>query len=223
MAQPTQKMLSTAIQRIKGHTVMSARPLAFIGTAFLIVGSLGSCRHSEKASTDTRPATPPATVSVTPGMEPPVAFTQPAVAATSPDAGRWIYEETSTGYKAFTVSPDVLNFKFPYEGGSTATLTLRRRSGETHVYIEVSKGQFNRSFQSGTARVRFDNQPAVSYPLVAAANGRANILFFANEQQLIDQLKKARTMVVTVEFAGQDTRDITFGTANLRWKQPQNG
>jgi len=223
MGRTTQKMLSTPIQRIKGRPTRSGHQLAFLGIAILIGGLLGSCRHSEKAGADTTTTTPPTTVSASPDIEPPVAFTQPAVAATTPDAGHWIYEETRTGYKAFTVSPTVLNFPFPYEGGATATLTLRRRSGETHVYIDVSKGQFNRSFQGGTARVRFDNRPAVSYPLVAAANGRANILFFAREQSLIDQLRKARTMVVTVEFAGQDTRDIRFSTADLQWKQPQNG
>lgn len=222
MGGATQKMLSTSIQRIKGRPTIPAQKFGLIWVALLIVGVLGGCRPSDKANSDTTTTTPPATVSTSPEMEPPVAFTQPAVAATSPDAGHWIYEETRTGYKAFTVSPDVLHFKFPYEGGSTATLTLRRRSGETHAYIEVSKGQFNRSFQGGTARVRFDNRPSVSYPLIAAANGRANILFFANEQQLIDQLKGARKMVVTVEFTGQDTRDITFGTANLRWKNPHN-
>ncbi|QJD80198.1 hypothetical protein [Spirosoma rhododendri] len=189
----------------------------------LIASSLlSSCRPGGKADSATTATTAPATVSASPGMEPPVAFTQPAVAATSPDAGRWLYEETRTGYKAVTVSPTLLQFKFPYEGGSTASLTLRRRSGETHAYIEISKGQFNRSFQGGTARVRFDNRPAVSFPLVAAANGRANILFFGNEQQLIDELRTARRMVVTVEFAGQDTRDIRFNTADLRWQQPRS-
>lgn len=223
MGRTTQKMLSTPIHRIKGRPARSAHRVTFVGTALLLVGLLGNCRQGETTGSATTATTPPATVSASPELEPPVALTQPAVAATSPDAGHWIYEETRTGYKAFTVSPTALNFPFPYDGGSTATLTLRRRSGETHVYIEVSKGQFNRSFQGGAARVRFDNRPAVSYPLVAAANGRANILFFANEQSLIGQLRKARTLVVTVEFAGQDTRDIRFGTANLQWKQPTNG
>lgn len=223
MGRTTQKMLSTPIQRIKGRPTRSGHPFVFLGTVFLVVGLLGNCRQGETSGSAATATTPPATVSASPELEPPVALTQPAVPATSPDAGHWIYEETRTGYKAVTVSPTVLNFPFPYDGGSTATLTLRRRSGETHVYIDVSKGQFNRSFQGGTARVRFDNRPAVSYPLVAAANGRANILFFANEQSLIDQLRKARTMVVTVEFAGQDTRDIQFGTANLQWKQAKNG
>ena len=223
MGRTTQKMLSTPIQRIKGQPTRSGHQFIFLGTVFLVVGLQGSCRQGDTTGSATTATTPPVTVSTSPEMDPPVALTQPAVTATSSDAGHWIYEETRTGYKAFTVSPTVLNFPFPYDGGSTATLTLRRRSGETHVYIDVSKGQFNRSFQGGTARVRFDNRPAVSYPLVAAANGRANILFFANEQSLIDQLRQARTMVITVEFAGQDTRAIRFGTANLQWKQAKNG
>jgi hypothetical protein len=222
MRQTAQKMLNTPIHWINGGIAFPAAWLPVLCTLLTAGSLLSGCRPTGKGESATTNTTTPTTVTASSGLEPPVAFTQPAVTATSPDAGRWLYEETRTGYKAVTISPTLLQFKFPYEGGSTASFTLRRRSGETHAYLEISKGQFNRSFQGGTARVRFDNRPAVSFPLVAAANGRANILFFANEQQLIDQLKTTRRMIVTVEFAGQDTRDILFKTTDLRWKQPQD-
>ncbi|GAB3990837.1 hypothetical protein GCM10028807_18900 [Spirosoma daeguense] len=134
----------------------------------------------------------------------------------------WQYSETKDNegrnvYKASITSPKLLEFEFPYEGGSVATLTIRKRENDIHVYIQVSKGQFNRSFQGGKARIRFDKKPAVTYGFSAAENGSANVIFFDSEKSLIKQLKMARTMVVDAEFAGQGTRQIVFQTANLNW------
>lgn len=134
----------------------------------------------------------------------------------------WRYEKTTDNegrsvQKASTMSPNLLEFEFPYNGGSTATLTLRKRADDTHVYIQVSKGQFNRSFQGGQARVRFDGKAPVLYSFSAAENGSANVIFFDADQKLINQMKTARNMVVDVEFAGQGKRQITFRTAGLTW------
>ncbi|MBD2751422.1 hypothetical protein [Spirosoma validum] len=134
----------------------------------------------------------------------------------------WHYEkkvdkEGRTVYKASIISPTLLEFDFPYNGGSTATMTIRKRETDTHVYIQVSKGQFNRSFQEGKARVRFDGGPPMTYAFLAAENGSANIVFFNSEQTLINKMKAARNMVVDVEFAGQGKRQITFKTTGLKW------
>ncbi|MBD2699201.1 hypothetical protein IC229_01040 [Spirosoma sp. BT702] len=126
-------------------------------------------------------------------------------------------KEKRTVYKASITSPKLLEFEFPYSGGSVATLTLRKRESDTHVYIQVSKGQFNRSFQGGNARIRFDGRPPVNYSFSAAENGSANVIFFDSEKALIKQLKSSRSMVVDVEFAGQGTRQIMFRIANLKW------
>lgn len=135
---------------------------------------------------------------------------------------RWRYEQKAdkggnTVYKAAINSPTVLNFEFPYAGGSTATLTLRKKNDTHYVYLEVSKGQFNRSFQGGNASIRFDGKPPVRYSLSAAENGRANIVFFDSPQKLINQMKEARKMVVDIEFSGQGTRHIEFTTVGLIW------
>ena len=166
-----------------------------------------------------KPTSPP-TAAHAPGdtLSPPVA---PAAAPTEPTAAPtvagWQYTRSGTTHKATITSPTRLQFAFPYEGGSTATLTLRQRNGSTSVYIEVSKGQFNRSFQGGSARVRFDNRPAESFELLAAENGRANILFFGDEQRLIQRIRAARQLVVDIDFAGQGIRRIPFPTAGLVW------
>lgn len=134
----------------------------------------------------------------------------------------WRYEksvdrEGRPVYKASIISPTRLQFDFPYAGSSTATLTIRKRASDTHVYIQVSNGQFNRSFQGGQARVRFDSKPPAAYGFSAAENGSANVIFFDSEQALLEQLKASQKMIVDVEFAGQNKRQIEFRTAGLKW------
>lgn len=147
---------------------------------------------------------------------------QSASTSSASQTPAWQYEKTvdQAGhpvYKASIVSPTQLRFDFPYAGGSTATLTIRKRESGTHVYIQVSNGQFNRSFQGGHARVRFDSRPPATYAFSAAENGSANVIFFDSEQALIGQLKASQKMTVDVEFAGQSKRQIEFRTAGLTW------
>ncbi|GAB4021656.1 hypothetical protein [Spirosoma koreense] len=191
---------------------------------FLFVLSLlvfAGCAGKEKAKSIAR-ADPTETTAT---AEPPAPIVaNNAVATNAPTAGdtKWQYEKRvdqqgRTVYKASTVSPKLLEFDFPYNGGSVATLTIRKRASDTHVYIQVSKGQFNRSFQGGQARVRFDGAPPVSYAFSAAENGSANVIFFDAGKALVDKLKTSRTMDVDVDFAGQGKRQITFRTDNLNW------
>ena len=134
----------------------------------------------------------------------------------------WQYEKTVDGsggpvYKGSLTAANKLRFAYPYTGGSTATLTIRTGNTGTNIYVEVSNGQFNRSFQGGTARVRFDGKPPVTYSLSAAANGRANIVFFDEADGFVERIRTARTVSIQVEFPGQRVQKIEFSTAGLRW------
>lgn len=180
---------------------------------------LGSCSREPKESGSKRPSTDTATVSDRQPDNDSVNKTQ-LNNRSSAQADRWAYEKTGGAVvRASVNSSNLIQFEYPYTGGSTATLTIREKDGSTQAYIDVSNGQFNRSFQNGTARIRFDGKPPVTYPLLAAANGRANIIFFDAEQRLINQIKASKKMSVNVIFDGQPIRRIEFRTANLRWKQ----
>lgn len=133
----------------------------------------------------------------------------------------WTYQRTAeaTGvvHKATVRSPTVLDLGYPYGRGAVATLTLRHKNGSTSVYVEVAKGQLNRSYQDGTARIRFDQQRARSYALTAAANGRANIVFVNADRSFVASLKRSAHVTVELLFTGQPNRQIAFPTAGLRW------
>ncbi len=191
---------------------------------FLSLIVLASCSGKEEQNRSARVDTIPATVDDRPApIQDEESNATDLKASPSGKPGTWKYEKRIVDksgqavYKASIVASNVLAFEYPYTGGSIATLTIRKGSEDMHVYIEVSKGQFNRSFQEGRARVRFDGKAPVTYTLSAAANGRANIVFFDDSQKLVNQMKAAKNMTVEVSFYGQGTRRIEFRTANLQW------
>ncbi|RYC68212.1 hypothetical protein [Spirosoma sordidisoli] len=137
-------------------------------------------------------------------------------------ADGWRYEKTpgptgSSVYKATLTSDNTVQFGYPYSGGSAVTMTIRQTNGSTYAYLEAANGTFTRSYQNGSARIQFDGKPPVSYALSAAANGRANIVFFDAGEKLIAQLKRTRTMVVRLQFAGQPVREVRFTPVGFRW------
>lgn len=197
--------------------------------SFLFVSSvlaLVSCSSEEKKTSSIRAGTVPisAPARLSPQSRAPTDKSEQNYRSGARVDG-WTYEKKidkagSPVYKASVMSSNVLRFGFPYTGGSTAALSIRSGNGGTYIYIEVQRGQFNRSFQAGNARIRFDDKPPITCPLTAAANGRANIIFFDAGQRLVDQIRVARTMSVQVKFAGQPVRQIEFRTAGLQWRHP---
>ncbi|KAB7732390.1 hypothetical protein F5984_00005 [Rudanella paleaurantiibacter] len=137
-------------------------------------------------------------------------------------AAGWKYSQSQSTagditYRATLISTNMIEFSYPYAGGTNVSLTIRKTKGDRYVYLEVEKGLFTRSFQNGSAQVQFDGQKPIIYSLSAAANGRANIVFFEKEAKLIEQMKRAKNMVVNLSFAGQKPREIKFQIAGLRW------
>ncbi|SFF40631.1 HIRAN domain-containing protein, partial [Spirosoma endophyticum] len=91
-------------------------------------------------------------------------------------ASKWDYYdgEDKMGSKVHTAAiaaSDLLNFKFPYNGSSVATLIVRKNKGATDIQLRVSKGQFViNAVDGGTARVKFDGGSPVTFSLSGAAD-----------------------------------------------------
>lgn len=138
-------------------------------------------------------------------------------------SGGWQYKQpvgmvARPAAEASVTSVNRLNFPFPYEGGSVVTLTLKRRADGPLVSLSVDKGLFNRSYQNGRAQVRFDGGRPVPFTLVAAANGRANIVFVENASAFIRQLRSSSKVQFKLVFAAQPTREVEFVARGLKWK-----
>ncbi|MBO0938572.1 hypothetical protein J2I47_18615 [Fibrella sp. HMF5335] len=149
----------------------------------------------------------------------PIAAEQPR-----PAKAAWQYESKSDQIsgrvdKAILAATNVVQFPYPYAGGSRVSLILRNRNGRTNAYLTTSKGLFTSSFQGGRAQLRFDGARAVTYTLIAAENGSGSTVFFDDDQQLIRQIRSSKRLTMRVQCPGLSLDELHFATAGLHWKQ----
>lgn len=182
------------------------------------------CSDNPKTAQTSRPDS----VRTTAEASPETAGTSPPTGTVSATSGTtksttWTYENRveaageSVTHRASLTSPTRLEFGFPYAGGSTVRLGLRERNGDALVSLHVTNGAFNRSFQEGSVRIRFDGRSPVTYRYAPAQNGSATVIFLDQPDAIIRQLKSSRTAVVNLDFYNQGNRQFTFNTATLRW------
>ncbi len=121
-------------------------------------------------------------------------------------------------YYAEVEANELLEFDFPYNGGSTATLTIRNKSGKNEAYLSVSKGQMlTRSYKETSYRVRFDDRPAQVYPFIGPSDNSSDLAFINNANKFIKNLKKSKKVIVELEFYQEGLRAIEFNVSNLKW------
>ncbi|UFH55495.1 SHOCT domain-containing protein [Spirosoma sp. KNUC1025] len=138
-------------------------------------------------------------------------------------AEKWFYFDNSDkmGSKYYIATIDAneqLQFDFPYNGGSTASFSIRKKGASTDVYLKVSKGQFiTHSSDGGTARIRFDDGKPITYSTSGAADYSSDIIFFDNEKAIIAKLKKAKKIVIEAPFYNEGNQQMEFDVAGFKW------
>lgn len=140
------------------------------------------------------------------------------------DNNNWQYSDqeddmtSKKTYYAQVQARELLYFKFPYKGGSTATLVIRNKGGENDVYVSVTKGQMlTRSYESTSYRVRFDDKPAERYPFIGPSDGSSTLAFINNTSKFIKKLKKSKKVIIEIEFYREGLNPIAFDVADLKW------
>lgn len=113
---------------------------------------------------------------------------------------------------------DLLEFEFPYNGGSVAGLTLRKRGKSLDLFLQVTKGQFNGTFDGGQVRIRFDDNPPKKYSFSGASDASSDIIFLDSEKEIVNQIKKSKKMIIEVEFYQNGLRQIEFNVGGLKWE-----
>jgi len=136
----------------------------------------------------------------------------------------WNYseeEDKMTSKKNYFASVDaneLLNFEFPYNGGSTATLWVRKVNGKGDIVLAISKGQFITKYDGTSFKVRFDDKPAKSFQVSGASDGSSDVVFF-NYNSMIDKIKSSKRVIIQAEFYQEGLRAIEFNTEGLRWNR----
>lgn len=137
---------------------------------------------------------------------------------------KWNYNESEdkmTSKKIITSSitaNEELEFDFPYNGGSVATFTIRKKNGSTDIYLQVSKGQFNSTFDGGQIKVRFDDKPVKKYSFTGASDASSDIIFINSVKDIISKIKTAKKMLIETEFYNEGNRQMEFDIADLKWE-----
>lgn len=139
---------------------------------------------------------------------------------------KWEYNETvdemtdKTSYIARVISENEVDFDFPYNGGSKLFLFLRNdpQYGKD-VFIKISKGQFNSCILDGQKiKVRFDEDKAFDVNCNTPSDHSADVLFLTGYRKIVDRLKTAKTMKISVEFFNEGKRTFTFDVKDLKWE-----
>jgi hypothetical protein len=135
----------------------------------------------------------------------------------------WSYREdldpmtSTTDYFASVTSTNELDFEFPYNGGSTGTLTVRNVGEGNEVVLQISKGQFMMSFGDKSLTVRFDDKPPMTVGYNGTSDGSSDTIFLNSSQNLINNLKTAKKMLIEVEFYNEGNQILEFDVEGFKW------
>lgn len=137
------------------------------------------------------------------------------------DVHKWQYQEfddemtSEKTYIAKIVSPDIAQFEFPYQGGSTMSLSVRKSGKDLDAYIQISKGQINTDYQNPTVTFRFDDEPPVEYEVVETTDNDHTMRFIVKASKLIEKLSKCTTFKIKCEFYTEGSHVFNFKNDNF--------
>jgi hypothetical protein len=144
------------------------------------------------------------------------------VASVAPKGWQYTYSidkmTSDTIFNACAGANEKLDFKFPYNGGSTATLIVYFSNGFNDLALAVSKGQFDLDFGVQNVRIRFDNEKPLTVKCQQPVDRSSQLLIFSNTDTLISELRKAKKILVEATFYREGTRIMEFDAGELVWK-----
>lgn len=142
-----------------------------------------------------------------------------------PSEGSWSYTESEDkvrggkSYFASTTSTNEVHLDFPYEGGSTLRMTVRKSPAYgADVLLILSSGQLIcPSYEGCHGTVRFDTGPAQYVSFSAAADNSSDTIFVNGARNFIAKLKRAKRVVIEVEIYQAGRPQFEFDVRGLQW------
>lgn len=119
-----------------------------------------------------------------------------------------------------TESINQVSFDFPYNGGSSLLLLVRRNDSGNDLIIRITKGQFLcSSFDGCEVNFKFDQNPIQSITMVGAESHDSDILFVKNSKttaSLIEKIKSSKTVIVEPSFYKEGKHQFTFNLEGFK-------
>ena len=184
---------------------------------FVFIAIVGQCSRSDTSSPSTS-ATSASSSSAT---------AQPVAAPTPPPppapGSQWHYGQDEdpmgkgTTLLAQVTSTNVVLFDSPYGGPQHATLTLRThpRHGKD-IILGIERGQFLcRSYEDCNVLVRFDDQKAVTYAGVGAADNSTESVFIRNYSRFVSNMLKAKRVRISTEVYQEGSPVFEFDVSDF--------
>jgi hypothetical protein len=140
------------------------------------------------------------------------------------DDTKWVFQEdvdkmTSKTVKYASIDAnEELEFKFPYDGGSVASLTIRKKDGSNDIYLSVSKGQFNGAYDGGQVRIKFDEEHPKKFSFTAPSDNSSDMIFINSTKAIISKLKTSKKVIIEAEFFNEGNRQIEFDVTGFKWE-----
>lgn len=137
-------------------------------------------------------------------------------------ASNWDYSEDKdkmtdkSRYFARCDATNEFHFNFPYDGGSTLSILVRKMDGENEVMLEIDKGQFNSADYSSVS-MKFDDGKIHQYEFSEAADGSSNYIFLEGSSSIIARLKKAEKVKIEAPFFQEGRQVAEFNVEGLEW------
>lgn len=196
---------------------------ASVGVFFLCSIVLGNVATSKTGNSSLHAAAAPSADSATQTAAA-AAASEPPAEAPQPPRPDWTYfdqPDQITGKQIHFASVDAsekLDFNFPYSGGSTANLQIRKhpRYG-TDVILSIDKGQFVCRVEGCSVMVRFDDGHATRYSANQPSDYSSTALFISPSSKFIASAKKAKRVVIEASFYQEGNRTIVFQIEGLTW------
>ena len=137
---------------------------------------------------------------------------------------KWQFQEdvdkmTSKTVKYASIDAnEELEFKFPYDGGSVASLTIRKKDGSNDIYLSVSKGQFNGTYDGGQVRIKFDEEQPKKFSFTAPSDNSSDVIFINSTKAIISKLKTSKKIIIEAEFFNEGNRQMEFDVTGFKWE-----
>ena len=187
--------------------------LAFVALVFLLI-IITAINSSNRPSTEVAKSGPTASGA-------PPASQVPDVSAKEP----WSYGQNTdqmTGKItrwACLDSEDQLQFGFPYNGGSTGTICLRK-GRRLDAYFKIDKGQVLCGVEGCEARMKVDGGEPFTVSGSESADGDPRFIFFDSYPRILGIAKKAKQIKIEILYYQERRQVLTFEPSeplDLKW------
>lgn len=138
---------------------------------------------------------------------------------------KWVYDvkedkiNDNKTYLAQIDAKEQLDFQFPYDGGVTVSILLRKRNNQTDAMLTITKGQFMpNTMEDHRIKVKFDDEKSQNYSYTDPSDGSTTVAFISNAKKFISKLKKSKVVLVECEFFNEGLRTMEFETKGLKWE-----